>query len=155
MYQLHTVDVLYPDGAGRGGAICAEGPPFRSNQGSFGSPFSTADGATVRCARVCLLATLTTLLSTGAIQHRRRSFDTASRWPLSQLALDERLHPRCQDFTVNFGAPGSVGRDSSTGNLCFESASVALRPRICWVALRTAGSSCPSVAPNPVTRRLA
>ncbi|MBT3218937.1 MAG: UDP-N-acetylmuramoyl-L-alanine--D-glutamate ligase, partial [Proteobacteria bacterium] len=28
------------------------------------------------------------------------------------------------------GPPGSVGRDSSTGNLCFESASVALRPRI-------------------------
>ncbi|MBT3223683.1 MAG: hypothetical protein HN348_31815, partial [Proteobacteria bacterium] len=27
------------------------------------------------------------------------------------------------------GPPGSVGRDSSTGNLCFESASVALRPR--------------------------
>ncbi|MBT3224386.1 MAG: hypothetical protein HN348_35410, partial [Proteobacteria bacterium] len=25
--------------------------------------------------------------------------------------------------------PGSVGRDSSTGNLCFESDSVALRPR--------------------------
>jgi hypothetical protein len=27
------------------------------------------------------------------------------------------------------GPPGSVGRDYSTGNLCFESASVALRPR--------------------------
>ncbi|MBT3223875.1 MAG: hypothetical protein HN348_32810, partial [Proteobacteria bacterium] len=27
------------------------------------------------------------------------------------------------------GPAGSVGRDSSTGNLCFESASVALRPR--------------------------
>ncbi|MBT3221480.1 MAG: hypothetical protein HN348_20555, partial [Proteobacteria bacterium] len=27
------------------------------------------------------------------------------------------------------GPPDSVGRDSSTGNLCFESASVALRPR--------------------------
>ncbi|MBT3222774.1 MAG: serine/threonine protein kinase [Proteobacteria bacterium] len=29
------------------------------------------------------------------------------------------------------GPPGSVGRESSTGNLCFESASVALRPRNC------------------------
>ncbi|MBT3223647.1 MAG: hypothetical protein HN348_31635, partial [Proteobacteria bacterium] len=27
------------------------------------------------------------------------------------------------------GPAGSVGRDSSTGNLCFESASVTLRPR--------------------------
>jgi len=27
------------------------------------------------------------------------------------------------------GPTGSVGRDFSTGNLCFESASVALRPR--------------------------
>jgi hypothetical protein len=44
-------------------------------------------------------------------------------WPVEYESL--RL-----DFTVNSGAPGSVGRDSSTGNLCFESASVTLRPRL-------------------------
>ncbi|MBT3220302.1 MAG: hypothetical protein HN348_14540 [Proteobacteria bacterium] len=33
------------------------------------------------------------------------------------------------DSWLTPGPPGSVGRDSSTGNLCFESASVALRPR--------------------------
>ncbi|MBT3219832.1 MAG: hypothetical protein HN348_12145 [Proteobacteria bacterium] len=42
---------------------------------------------------------------------------------LKQLRVDaiSRLTP---------GPPGSVARDSSIGNLCFESASVALRPRI-------------------------
>ncbi|MBT3223568.1 MAG: glycosyltransferase family 2 protein, partial [Proteobacteria bacterium] len=37
------------------------------------------------------------------------------------------LRPRNSRLTP--GPPGSVARDSSTGNLCFESASVALRPR--------------------------
>ncbi|MBT3220728.1 MAG: DUF4157 domain-containing protein, partial [Proteobacteria bacterium] len=37
------------------------------------------------------------------------------------------LRPRISRLAP--GPTGSVGRDSSTGNLCFESASVALRPR--------------------------
>ncbi|MBT3222352.1 MAG: hypothetical protein HN348_25035 [Proteobacteria bacterium] len=46
--------------------------------------------------------------------------------------LAEVLASRQDDVTSRLtpGPPGSVGRDSSTGNLCFESASVALRPRI-------------------------
>ena len=40
------------------------------------------------------------------------------------------LRSRPSNSLLAPGPPGSVGRDFSTGNLCFESASVALRPRI-------------------------
>ncbi|MBT3221270.1 MAG: FAD-dependent oxidoreductase [Proteobacteria bacterium] len=51
------------------------------------------------------------------------------------------------------GPPGSVGRDSSTGNLCFESASVALRPRIMGLPRYTgqdcsACNKCVSICPG-------
>ena len=47
-------------------------------------------------------------------------------------SLDFRRHWQAPASTEVLDSPllCAVGRDSSTGNLCFESASVALRPRI-------------------------
>ncbi|MBT3219797.1 MAG: hypothetical protein HN348_11965 [Proteobacteria bacterium] len=50
---------------------------------------------------------------------RREQFGGLRGWNVA-VVDNSRLSP---------GPAGSVGRDSSTGNLCFESASVALRPR--------------------------
>jgi YbgC/YbaW family acyl-CoA thioester hydrolase len=48
----------------------------------------------------------------------------------SSFRLDFTVRSASSTSRLTPGPPGSVGRDSSTGNLCVESASVALRPRI-------------------------
>jgi hypothetical protein len=53
--------------------------------------------------------------STNSAMNHRLKGQTARNEPANSLSTP--------------GPPCSVGRDSSTGNLCFESASVALRPR--------------------------
>jgi pimeloyl-ACP methyl ester carboxylesterase len=60
-------------------------------------------------------------MGAGAITYAAVKGARLGSMVLAAPPLDPRLTP---------GPPGSVGRDSSTGNLRFESASVALRPRI-------------------------
>jgi hypothetical protein len=65
----------------------------------------------------------------GMVHHIGR-WRFAIRLSLDLSLLDERAPTILPDSRLTPGPTGSVGRGSSTGNLCFESASVALRPRI-------------------------
>jgi hypothetical protein len=60
---------------------------------------------------------------------KSRGEDPPPLWLIASYELPQGEVRRPVSW-LNPGPPGSVGRDSSTGNLCFESASVALRPRI-------------------------
>ncbi|MBT3218589.1 MAG: hypothetical protein HN348_05810, partial [Proteobacteria bacterium] len=66
---------------------------------------------------ICLLLSLLLLLAMARLARRRPTLPPDLRYEIATSWSTP-------------GPPGSVGRDSSTGNLCFESASVALRPRI-------------------------
>jgi transcription elongation GreA/GreB family factor len=105
----------FPGSLTTGPKTCVFGEASSSLDSAIRGDVVVNKKAIVHAFRQHLQSRLDTLRRGGAVAREGTRVDGSHR------PTNSRLTP---------GPPGSVGRDFSTGNLCFESASVALRPRI-------------------------